>query len=132
MQKVGQFILAYWYEHVMLITLQEGSIATALTKPESSTRLRPPSVSESKLAQRFITELIDDEEHEIQLATLFSPDLRHYKKGTPFIQQLLRDVIALCSVACIHHEKNPRTDTTRALVSPPLLVVFTVYLSIPF
>ncbi len=111
----------------MLITLQEGSIADALIKPESATMPRPPSVSKSKLAQRFNMDLIEDEAHEVQLSTLFSPDLRDYGESSPFIRQLHRDVIALCSVACIHHENTPQSNTTEGLVSPLLavLVLFT-------
>lgn len=110
---------------IMLITLQEGSIATALTTPESTTRPRPPSVSDSKLCQRFDVNFIENEEHEVQLGTLFNPDLQSYKQDDAFIEILRCDVIALCSVACIHHENSPKTNTTRGLVSPLLPVLFT-------
>jgi hypothetical protein len=101
----------------MLITLQDGSISNALTKSESKKKSKPPPVSDQTLTQRFITKLVTDGDHEVQLSTLFSPDLDNYSENDDFIKALLNDVTTLFSIACIHHEKNPRTNTTGHFVS---------------
>ena len=76
----------------------------------------PPAVSTEEM-RRFKVKIIENEDHQVNISHVFSPQFEDLLKDDVFTETLLKDVIALCSVATIQVEKMKTPATTSHWVS---------------
>lgn len=91
-------------------------MSESLTIPEAGKKT-PPAVSTEEMRRRLKVKIVEDEDHQVNISHVFSPQFEELLKDDVFIETLLKDVIALCSVATIQVEKMKIPATTSHLVS---------------
>ena len=78
----------------------------------------PPAVSTEKLRKRFRVEVKAESDADlVNVSHIFSPSLDDLLENDEFIECLLRDVTALCSMTTVRIEKIKKPATTSHLVS---------------